>query len=238
MAYLKRLTKDIEIMLSDEILSFGIHYWYNEADVKTGQGLVFGPEETPYAFCPLIFSIKVPGDYPFGSPEVLVLSSDGITRFHPNLYVTGKVCLSILGTFSGPKWASSMNIGTVFKSIFSLLNDNPIINEPGWEKYTLAHPIALHYAEWVEYNLLKYTIQTYRDYLYNTTTTWKNFKDVFDGDEWKKKWSKIGDKIQRLATKGDKTYTGIPYRMSGKMDWKRCIEDYRYVNNILSSSKN
>lgn len=28
----------------------------------------------------------------------------GCVRFNPNLYVCGKVCLSLLGTWSGPAW--------------------------------------------------------------------------------------------------------------------------------------
>jgi len=232
MAHLKRLSKDVQIMVSDELLSLDIHYWYHEADMQTGQGLLFGPEDTPYAYCPLIFSVKVPADYPFISPEVLIMSSDGATRLHPNLYVGGKVCLSILGTYSGPKWASMMNIGSVFKSIFSLLNDNPITNEPGWEKYTLANPMAAGYAEWVEYNLLKYTIHQYRDYLYKTSNFWNNFKDVFASDGWKEKRNNIGSKIQRLEAKGDKTYTGLPYGMGGKTDWARVLEDYTITSSL------
>ena len=232
MAHLKRLSKDVQIMVSDELLSLDIHYWYHEADMKMGQALLFGPEDTPYAYCPLIFSVKVPADYPFISPEVLIMSSDGTTRLHPNLYVGGKVCLSILGTYSGPKWASMMNIGTVFKSIFSLLNDNPITNEPGWEKYPLTDPKAGGYAEWVEYNLLKYTVHQYRDYLYKTSNFWNNFKDVFDGDGWKEKWTSIGSKIERLETKGDKTYTGLAYGMGGKTDWVRVLEDYKTASQV------
>ena len=40
--------------------------------------------------------------YPFEPPKVLILTVDGRTRINPNLYANGKVCLSILGTWSGP----------------------------------------------------------------------------------------------------------------------------------------
>jgi len=229
MAHLKRLAKDIQTMVSDEMSSLDIHYWYDESDIRTGEVLLFGPENTPYAFCPFIFSIKVPGDYPFSSPTVLVLSSDGVTRFHPNLYITGKVCLSILGTYTGPKWASSMNIGTIFKSIFSLLNDNPITNEPGWEKFTLEHKDAKDYAEWIEYNLLKYTVYQYRNYCNKIDKFWSNFSHVFDGSGWKQKWVQIGDKIKTLSLKGDNTYLKVPYGMSGTTNWIKLLEEYNNV---------
>jgi ubiquitin-protein ligase len=57
MAHLKRLAKDVQTMVSDELSSLGIYYWYNESDMRTGEVLLFGPENTPYAFCPFIFSI-------------------------------------------------------------------------------------------------------------------------------------------------------------------------------------
>jgi ubiquitin-conjugating enzyme E2 Z len=229
MAHLKRLAKDVQTMVSDELSSFGIYYWYNESDMRTGEVLLFGPENTPYAYCPFIFSIKIPTDYPFSSPTVLIVSSDGVTRFHPNLYITGKVCLSILGTYTGPSWASTMNIGTIFKSIFSLLNDNPITNEPGWENFTLKNENARDYAEWVEYNLLKYTVYQYRNYSRKIDTFWCNFKDVFNGDIWKEKWVRIGDKIRTLSLNGEKTYSKVPYGMSGTTDWKKLLEEYNQI---------
>jgi ubiquitin-protein ligase len=226
MAHSKRLAKDIQTMVSDELLSLDIHYWYDESDMQKGECLLFGPENTPYAFCPLIFSIKMPPDYPFSSPDVRIVTSDGITRFHPNLYVNGKVCLSILGTYSGPKWASIMNIGTIFKSVYSLLNDNPITNEPGWEKYTLADEKAQNYVDWVEFNILKHTVHQYQKYLCKKMDGWNNFNDIFDSDNWKEKWLKIGEKINRLSAKGEKTYTVVPYGMSGKTNWEQLLTDY------------
>ncbi len=55
-------------------------------------------------------------------------------RFNPNLYKCGKVCLSILGTWSGPGWTTVMNLITVLIDLQTLMNDNPIQNEPGYEK--------------------------------------------------------------------------------------------------------
>ena len=46
----------------------------------------------------------------------------------------GKVCLSILGTWSGPKWTSIMDITTVLLTLQSLLDENPLHHEPGQRK--------------------------------------------------------------------------------------------------------
>ena len=231
MALIKRTARDVQVMMSDEMRSLDIYYWYDEADITTGLGLLFGPESTPYAFCPLIFSVKIPTDYPFNPPNILILTSDATTRFHPNLYVTGKVCLSILGTYLGPKWASTMGLGTIFKSIFSILNDNPIINEPGWEKYTLEDSKAKNYAEWVEFNLLKLTVHQYRTFLVGMNPNWLRFKDIFESEEWKTKWLKIGEILKARTIVGDKIYSDIPYGMSGMTRWQILLNEFLNISN-------
>ncbi len=52
----------------------------------------------------------------------------------PNLYANGKVCLSILGTWSGPSWTPTQTLGSVLLSIQSLMSEKPYTNEPGFEK--------------------------------------------------------------------------------------------------------
>jgi len=81
-----------------------------------------------------LFDIQLPDNYPMQPPHVDFKTGDGRVRFNPNLYVEGKVCLSILGTWSGPSWTTSCNLRTVLVSIQSLLNEHPIQNEPGHEK--------------------------------------------------------------------------------------------------------
>jgi len=220
----KRLIKDIQTMIGDEMSSLGVYYSYNEINMKKGSCLVFGPEETPYADCPLFFSVAVPSDYPFTSPVVLIRSSDGVTRLHPNLYINGKVCLSILGTYSGPSWVSTLNIGSVFKSILSLLDKNPIANEPGWEKYTLADVKALNYAEWVEYRLLEMVVSEYGQFKLGTNPSWEMFREVL-GAVWPARWERIRAKIiERAESVGMKSYTGIPYGMGGEANWPKLLE--------------
>ena len=65
-------------------------------------------------------------------------------RINPNLYDCGKVCLSLLGTWSGPGWQPGRsNMLQVLVSIQGMiLVEEPFYNEPGkkQEKYnTLIH---------------------------------------------------------------------------------------------------
>ena len=217
----KRLPKEIADAQADIMKAAGIYYWADEVNARKGRAMVIGPEGTPYANCPLLFSLELPMDYPFSSPKVKFLTSDGTTRFHPNLYVDGKVCLSILGTWQGPKWAAVMTISTVLSSIQSLLEPNPITNEPGWEKYTLADTRAKDYADFVKYRLTSFS--------YELLSQWKKghtpydftfFEDVLTerGDELLEKLSKV---IRDAATQDEVAYSNITYGMSGKTEWKR-----------------
>jgi len=70
---------------------------------------------------------------------ILKTTGGGRVRFNPNLYSNGKVCLSLLGTWSGTvgeTWDSAASsIYQVLVSIQSLILVNePYFNEPGYEE--------------------------------------------------------------------------------------------------------
>lgn len=100
--------------------------------------LIVGAEGTPYEQGLFIFDIKLPMHYPMEPPEVLYLSyASG--KLNPNLYEDGKICLSLLGTWSGKGtevWSKdSSSLLQVFVSLQALiLNKTPYFNEAGYEK--------------------------------------------------------------------------------------------------------
>ena len=62
--------------------------------------LVEGPARTPYEDGLFLFDVQLPNDYP-SSPPVFHYVSHCSDRLNPNLYEDGKVCVSLLGTWSG-----------------------------------------------------------------------------------------------------------------------------------------
>ena len=106
----------------------------DERDVTHFTALVCGVEGTPYAHGLYFFDVTIPSEYPHVPPKVKLLTVDGKTRINPNLYANGKVCLSILGTWHGPGWTQCMTIRTVLIQIQTLFNEDPLQNEPGFEK--------------------------------------------------------------------------------------------------------
>jgi len=90
-----------------------IHVSYVSGDTTDVNACLFGPSDTPYENGYYFFNIKFPNDYPFSPPKVKYLTTNGI-RFNPNLYACGKVCLSILGTWTGPSWTSVQHLNLFF----------------------------------------------------------------------------------------------------------------------------
>ncbi|KAJ5875109.1 uncharacterized protein N7473_012456 [Penicillium subrubescens] len=110
---------------------------YKETNIREINALVIGPPDTPYALGFYQFLITIPPDYPEKPPIVrLQTTNRGQTRFGPNLYAGGKVCLSILGTWraeSNEQWTPVLGLETVLRSIQSLLAAKPFNLEPGFE---------------------------------------------------------------------------------------------------------
>ncbi|KAH7957256.1 ubiquitin-conjugating enzyme E2 Z [Rhipicephalus sanguineus] len=128
-----RVKRDIMDLLTDP--PPGVYIAPVEHKITVMDALVLGPADTPYEGGFFHFLIQCPPDYPINPPRVrLMTTGAGRVRFNPNLYACGRVCLSILGTWSGPTWSPAQCIASVLISIQSLLTENPYYNEPGYEK--------------------------------------------------------------------------------------------------------
>jgi ubiquitin-conjugating enzyme E2 Z len=132
---LRRIQQDIENILKDDIKEQGIFYEVNDSDISTGTALIIGPPNTPYEGGFYFFSVKFPPNYPFDPPAMCTLTQDGFTRFNPNLYREGKICLSLINTWHvGDKWSGCQSLTTVLLSILtSVLVEDPFTNEPNFE---------------------------------------------------------------------------------------------------------
>jgi len=160
MSAAKRISsKDMRSIHKNKLHECGIHVHFNESDITEAVAMIIGPKGSVYQDGVLFFVIKFPSNYPFSPPKVGYVSRGSI-RIHPNLYTggphenyIGKVCISLLNTWSGPKWTTIMDISSILLSIQSLLDNNPLENEPGFSgKDTPKHEM---YKEVVEYETFR-----------------------------------------------------------------------------------
>ncbi|KEH43397.1 ubiquitin-conjugating enzyme [Medicago truncatula] len=100
------------------------------------RAVIIGAEGTPYHDGLFFFDVHFPTGYP-NVPPLVHYHSRGL-RLNPNLYGCGKVCLSLLNTWSGDRnqmWAPG--VSTMLQVLVSIkgliLNAKPYYNEPGYE---------------------------------------------------------------------------------------------------------
>lgn len=125
----KRIAKDVKSIINDPIDN--VYYQHDENNILKGYLLILGHENTPYSHGYYFFSIDFPEDYPFMPPIVKYFSNDGYIRYNPNLYICGKVCLSLINTWQGEGWTSCQTLRSVIVVLTSIFNDKPLLNEPG-----------------------------------------------------------------------------------------------------------
>ena len=156
---IKRIMIDCKEMMEEKIE--GIHYKHDETNALKGYAMIVGPEGTPYEYGNYMFEFLFPENYPFSPPTLKFITYDGFTRFNPNLYINGKVCLSILNTWSGEKWSSCQSIRSILITIRTLiLNDSPLLNEP---ELTKEHKDYDNYNLLLEYKNVEISIIKYID---------------------------------------------------------------------------
>ncbi|KAJ3814448.1 hypothetical protein F5876DRAFT_32959 [Lentinula aff. lateritia] len=113
--------------------------------------MIAGPEGTPYSGGLWEFDCFIPLAYPAVAPQMhLRTTGGGKVRFNPNLYESGKVCLSLLGTWPGSpeeQWLPyKSTLLQVLVSIQSMiLIDLPYFNEPGLGQANPKSPASIHY---------------------------------------------------------------------------------------------
>jgi ubiquitin-conjugating enzyme E2 Z len=137
-----------------------ICYVPDEDNILNGYALIIGPPNTPYEYGNFLFEFRFSNNYPFEPPKVIYKTNDGITRFNPNFYRSGKVCLSVLNTWSGEQWSACQTIRSVLLTLQTTLNEMPLLNEPGVD-HKLHMNSILKYNKMVHFKSLEFTILHY-----------------------------------------------------------------------------
>ena len=134
---------------------------YQRADYM--KAMIFGAQGTPYGHGAFLFDIFFPDTYPQDPPKMnLMTTGGGQVRFNPNLYNSGYVCLSLLGTW-GHDWLPK--VSTAYQCLIAIqaivMGNDIYFNEPGWTNSKGTEEGELRnngYKNVVRYANLKYAI--------------------------------------------------------------------------------
>ena len=137
---LKRISKEHQILASS-LPEGEIFVRTYESRLDLLRCLIIGPRDTPYENAPFLIDLLLPGKFPDEPPTAHFHSwTSGLGRVNPNLYEEGKICLSLLGTWSGKheseKWSDKATILQLLVSLQGLVFvKRPFFNEAGFEGY-------------------------------------------------------------------------------------------------------
>ena len=204
-----------------------IYLSIDKKNLMKQHALIIGPKDTPYFGGFFFFEIIYPENYPTNSPQVTLLTIEKNVRFNPNLYECGKVCLSILGTWSGPSWSSVMNIRLVLQSIQSLLCSFPIQNEPGFENTKEDEITSMEYNQYLIYNTYRIAIIEVLKNKFNVSTLFK--KEI--EEEFNNNKSKLSnDLLSYKQIFGNSTVESRIYFMKKtKLNFISLIEEFNLI---------
>ncbi len=127
---IKRMSRE-RVELEKDNSDYFVHF--GDDNLLKFEAYIVGPDDTLYQHKFVKLRFEIPDRYPMVGrllppppslsrleslirepkvpPKVTFIQHSG-QRIHPNLYVEGKVCLSILGTWPGEPWAFGMNCNT------------------------------------------------------------------------------------------------------------------------------
>ncbi|XP_018566113.1 (E3-independent) E2 ubiquitin-conjugating enzyme UBE2O [Anoplophora glabripennis] len=135
--FLKAVQKEYKLLKESLPPGVWVRSYGNRIDLLSV--MIQGPSKTPYEDGLFLFDIQLSPDYP-RSPPLVHYISYSTERLNPNLYVEGKVCVSLLGTWMGrgtEVWGPKSTLLQLIVSIQGLiLVSEPYYNEAGYEKQT------------------------------------------------------------------------------------------------------
>ncbi|GAB4849515.1 ubiquitin-conjugating enzyme [Ancistrocladus abbreviatus] len=202
------------------------------------RAVIVGAEGTPYHDGIFFFDVYFPSSYPSVPPHVHYHS--GGLRLNPNLYNCGKVCLSLLNTWTGgkqEKWIPG--VSTMLQVLVSLqgliLNSKPYFNEPGY-----ASSVGSVHGEMAskDYNENTFLLSL-KTMLYSMRRPPKHFEDFVFGHLFKH----AHDILQACQTYLNGAQVGSIVKKDGVQNIQgndRCSETFKrnlrgYVNTLVQA---
>jgi len=126
-AAMRVLHKELSQLIREPVEGFIVEP--DTKDLFKWRVVIFGPPETIYQGGYFKAELRFPTDYPLNPPTLRFTS---LIPWHPNVYKTGEVCISILhdpgedeqsGEHPNERWNPTQSVRTILLSVISLLNE-------------------------------------------------------------------------------------------------------------------
>lgn len=164
-SFLKTLRKELRSLKRNLLLTpeNSMFVRYDEDRPQFMRAVITGNSDSPYAYGAFLFDIFLPANYPTVPLKIThitpgatnVHANNGPGGFSPNMHqATGKICLSLLGTWAGPGWdPKKSNVYQVLSTIcFAILSvEHPYYMEPNFGGWEGTAPTSNHAAEVIQY---------------------------------------------------------------------------------------
>lgn len=230
---IKRLLKDVKELIKEPLDNHGIYYKHDETNILKGYVYICGPKDSRYFGGCYFFEFTFPYDYPHTPPIVEFKTNDGQTRFHPNMYRSGKMCLSMLNTWKGDQWTGCQSVRTILLTIVSIMDDIPLLHEPG---FTENHSDVAKYNKIILFKNFDFAVNR----IFSKDSGWSinPFNELFETEmdtEFKKNRADILTILEgKKDEPNENVRTGI-YNLNIPINWKNTYETFcklptQYIN--------
>lgn len=230
----QRLLTDVRFIIKNPLTDNGIYYIHDDEDMLKGYAMIIGPSGTPYFGGYYFFELHYPYDYPFSPPTVTYMTNNGTTRFNPNLYKCGKVCVSILNTWAGEKWSGCQSISTVLLTLCSLLNETPFLNEPG---QTTTSPGYNEYHKSITFMNIDFAICDMINHIHTTMPNYANIFFPIMKEVFFKNYDEIFEFVKDKIEKNNVPEVAITplYSMRTNINYSSCYNKLIKLKDTLSA---
>lgn len=175
----KRILTEMKTLVSSPPDADGIYIKFNQDNIFKIYAMILSSKDTPYTHGYWFFEITIGPNYPFEPPVFKFRTLNSNVRFNPNLYTDGKVCLSVINTWSGDGWKPEMTICSVLRCIQSMvLIENPLINEPGYTNKTNYEEHKYKFSDYIAHVTYAKFVTGILEMLISTPTEFEDFIPV------------------------------------------------------------
>lgn len=221
----KRALKDLNLLQKnqEELNSRGIYFHFDESNIftpsfliipKHKQDLDFPQLTSPYTNGFFLFKLTIPDDFPLSPPKIEFHPQQSVCRLHPNYYEHGKVCLSVINTWSRDDWAPTTSLMAISNILEERFNERAICFEPGCEQSGVSRMKAFNEA--VRFGVYHTAILPI---IQSKNINYKPFEDIIQS-HWQKNKQTYLDELQTHSQDPIKQVKQDVYGHNMLIDWR------------------